>query len=1279
MAVSIDTVDVQDKKAQLNEKLEQIRRPGLQSQKQAALILSAVEATLKDQKSDPTPTAYFAALLSLLNQYVGNGSSDKKDLAAAVIYLLDLTTPCVPKSILRSKFSAILTTLQPALASGSADAPFLRSAIGCLVSLLIVQDGQGWALPQSQTSPRKATANLLALSLDSRPKVRKRAQDGLYRVLTHAPPSPSVDHPAADMCAETALRNFESLATSTGSSKKQRAEDGATSSNEAAVIHAMQLVKTIASACGGWPTRSLESLCDVLFSVAKSRSEFLTTAAFDVFEAIFSGMAKQQAFDKLPRLLVAIQDLQPSQNDSQLLPPWLAVVSRAYDVASQFEPEETFQKLPETFSMISNFLAASAHNIRISSSECLISLLVNCVPASVVLEPSIYDEKVLEKLAGTITSLLSVKYQASWMEVFNVIGAAFDNFKWRAEGLLSNAVQAIGDLRAQKNFSGQPQADEVLSKAIAGMGPAAVLKILPLNLVSPVAGQPGRAWLVPLLRDSVTNTTLAHFRTELVPLSEKLFEKVASKASDQKTMETKIFETLIQQIWSTLTGYCDRPLDITSAFDQSFAELLCKVLYQQPEMRLTICRALQALVDSNKLIAEFDGEEDLILQGRISKADAAANLTHLATFAPNLLAVLFNVYGETSTQRRGPVLECIDSYLSIASPHELSETFDRVAAMLDTSIKEQPDQVKPQKQAKAADDKPPMSYALMDIIVTAAVYLPRDSFHALFNIASTVISQQKEAQLQKKAYKLIPRLAQSETGAIALQERAAEVRQMLIANGSHVTVPARKDRLHALSQIVEMLSPDDLSFIPAILPEIILATKENAERARTSAFDLLVLMGEKMAAGGTLLVPQEAGEPKAVPATLDEYLTMLSAGLAGTSPHMISASVTALSRVLFTFHASISSSSLLDLLSTMDLFLKSPAREIVRSVLGFIKVCVIVLPTTTMSPRLPNLVPALMTWSHEQKAHFRVKVKSILDRMLRKFGAETIERFCPPEDRKLITNIRKRRERNKRKKVATPGDEEDEEAEAGAEEGKQKFESGFDEAIYGSDESDSEASEGEAASRRAQRDRGRSAGKNARREGDAYIHEDEDEPLDLLDRKSLANISSTRPVKQRAGAGAGVEKRKAKTDLDGKLVLKDDDEMGRDEDAGEEMVDVDESGGLEKGINAYVDAIRGRDAAKRGQRGRLKFSNKRERPGDGDEDDGAEGAAAGGERGRFHGARGSGRGDRGGRGGRGGRAGRGSIGGRGDFKSERRGLGVDKRRGGVGVVKSPRGGGVRRR
>jgi ribosomal RNA-processing protein 12 len=636
---------------------------------QTAVVLSAVEDTLRDQNADFSGTAYFAALLALLSQALSTTHGIvSKDLATSVVYLLDITAEYVPAPLLRSKFSQILTSLVPALTLPDVEAPLLRPSIGCLETLLVAQDANSWALPHTQIGPRRATAGLLSLAVDHRPKVRKRAQEALIKVLKTPPPSPSLDHPAADMCAETALQTLSSSVAAAGKLKKSRHGPPHRQENhhEPAIIHSLQLVKTIASASGGWPSKKIESLCELLMNVSRSSNEYITMEAFEVFEVIFEGMADEFSSSKLPRLLEAIQELRPAQNDSQLLPPWIAVLSRGYDVAAQINPEETFEKLPELFDLIASFLASPSRNIRISASECLVSFLANCVPDSVILEPSVYDEKTLEKLAKFASELLSVKYQAAWVEVFNVCAAMFEAFKWRSSPFLSNIVKIVGELRGNQSFHGKKEADQVLGRAVFAMGPAEVLQILPLNIIEQKAGQPGRVWLLPIMRDNVSNTNLSHFRSEMVPLSEALYQRVLEYGQSEKTVEVKIFETIIQQTWSMLPGYCELPLDLDQAFDQSFAELLSNVLYKQAELRVDLCHALQNLVESNQAIVEVETEgDDLILQRRISKEAAKGNLLHLGGFASNLLAVLFNVYSQTLPHYRGFILQCINAYLSI--------------------------------------------------------------------------------------------------------------------------------------------------------------------------------------------------------------------------------------------------------------------------------------------------------------------------------------------------------------------------------------------------------------------------------------------------------------------------------------------------------------------------------------------------------------------------------------------------------------------------------------
>ena len=548
---------------------------------------------------------------------------------------------------------------------------------------MIAQDTPAWEIPQSQNGARAGLTTLQSLAVDSRPKIRKRAQDALAAILQRKLPGPALDHPAGELCANSALNNLRQAVDALTALRKKRRDS---SSNDAAVSHALQLVKTIAVASGGWPSKSIEPLCELLLLVSRSSNDYLVMSAFEVFEIIFSNMRDETSSSKLPRLLEAIGELIPARTDSQLLPPWIAIMSRGYEVRSQVEPEVTLAELPELFDAIAAFLTSPSYNIRVSASECLISFFANCIPASVISEPSIHNEKILQRLGDRTRSLLTVKYQTSWMEVFRVISSLIDALRWRGDPFLLPIVAAVGELRANDAFQAKKEADEVLGHAIRNIGPEAVLGVLPLNLANPQKGQPGRAWLLPLLRDHVTNTNLTHFRKELVPLSEAMYTRVMAQDGKEKTMEVKIFETVISQLWSALPGYCDLPLDLRSAMDQTFAEQISNLLYQQNHLRRDLCRALQNLVESNQAALDSDSAEETLLFQRVTKSDAEDNLTHLGSLAANLLAVLFNVYSQTPPQQRAYILQCIDAYLSITPEKDLVDTFTRVSTMLEAEL-----------------------------------------------------------------------------------------------------------------------------------------------------------------------------------------------------------------------------------------------------------------------------------------------------------------------------------------------------------------------------------------------------------------------------------------------------------------------------------------------------------------------------------------------------------------------------------------------------------------
>lgn len=72
----------------------------------------------------------------------------------------------------------------------------------------------------------------------------------------------------------------------------------------------------------------------------------------------------------------------------------------------------------------------------------------------------------------------------------------------------------------------------------------------------------GRAFLLPLLAEHTTNTSLKHFAEYFVPLSEKLFELRMQAETKEKMIEVKIWETCVEQVWACFKGYCEACIDV---------------------------------------------------------------------------------------------------------------------------------------------------------------------------------------------------------------------------------------------------------------------------------------------------------------------------------------------------------------------------------------------------------------------------------------------------------------------------------------------------------------------------------------------------------------------------------------------------------------------------------------------------------------------------------------------------------------------------------------------
>lgn len=1167
--LSIDSFELEDKlskiRSQTNSKLD--------NQKHLAIILSAVEENIEEQKNDKTPVAYFVSFLSLLDQCISNDQILDSNLAATTAYFLDLVFPFTPKPLLKSKFNQILAKLAQPLTLENAEAALVRSTIGALESLLLAQDGSSWN-SKGQVSPKRAFLALLETSFDPRPKVRKRAQEAVSKILSNPPASPSPTHVAAPLAADAALTQLSTLLNTYKTQKKNKEVNSQ-------IIHVLQLIKMITST-NSWPVNKIEELCDILLEISKTSDQFLVSSAFGAFEGLFQSMTDVIDVEKFTRVLNVIFDLKPSINDTHLAASWLAVVAKALESFALLSPESCISKLPTVLPIVASYLSSESKDIYSSASQCLIAIVSQSIPDKFLLQPSptngitgeIYEtvDDAITYISKMIEDILfSIKYQNATKEILEFTTATILKLRSRANPDFLDVLKNVGDWRTNEtdNFPYNKEAEDVIAASISSMGPEVVLSVLPLNLTGENGG-PGRAWLLPLLRDNVRFAELDFYKNSILPNIE-FFDTKIEQSNNKESINSKIFQTIVDQIWSLLPHFCDLPKDLTSAFDETFATKLSDLMFAKVELRVPICHAWRLLVESN--VAYRDGalDEDLLMQQEFPKEEARKNVEYLSTIAGNILTVLFNVFTYTVADSRGFVLETIETYLNIIPKDELATTFDKVCGMLKQAMDEEAGQTSQQQQQQSKTDIPSTSITMMDLIVAMAKYVPESSHNALFSIFVATVSLVKNPLMQKRAYRIISRLAETETGKQSILKFIGEIERVLIETIEQTHNSARSSRLNAILLVLELLPSTDLYFIPAILQEIIMATKDVNERSRGLSYQILIKMGQKMNEGGVIENSRVPGFDSDAPnssASLTEFFTMVSAGLAAQNPHMISATITAISCLIFEFKDVLPTDVLLEIASTVELFLTHNSREIAKSAIGFVKVEVLSLPEEMVKQNLSDLLSKLMRWSHEHKGHFKSKVKHILERLIRKFGVEEVERCIPEEDKKLVANIKKSRNRAKRKQEA----ETEAEGETGSKtagsshNSEKKFVSAYEEALY-----DSDISEDEVDIYDEDANRHRKAGKS-----NQFILETGDEPLNLLDRQALAHISSSKP-KKFTKQDLQNRKEEFKT-KNGKLVFKEDNEE-------------DPLANKGSGIDAYLDAVK--QAPIRGQKNKLKFKRSR--------------------------------------------------------------------------------------
>uniref|UniRef100_A0AAY4CA86 RRP12-like protein n=1 Tax=Denticeps clupeoides TaxID=299321 RepID=A0AAY4CA86_9TELE len=1042
--------------------------------KEICAVLAAVTEVIRSQGGKETETEYFAALMTTLE------AVESSESLAAVAYLLNLVLKRVPAPVLKKKFSDTAKALMDVMsAHASADSTAaLRWIVSCLATLLRKQDSSVWSYP----STLQLYHGLLSFTVHTKPKVRKAAHQGVCSILKGSEfmfsENAPVHHPAAVTTAKFCCKEME-----------QTGEDTTT-------LHVLGLLKDLLASL---PVGSVKTCCETLLRVMTLSHVLVTAGAMQAFHKLFSSKPSSLTLsaELNAQIVTALYDYLPSENDLQPLLAWLAVMEKAHTHLSTLQSSLCLAHLPRLFSTAMSCMLSPHTQVVSAAAQTLKTLLNECVAphmadiGPVLPSASTGNAAHICKMFRAVEDGLSYRYHSSWAFVLQVLGCFYRCVCTPPPSFQS--LSSLCDLRSTPRFPYAGELDQAVGGAVEGMGPQLVLKAVPLLITGDDMEFP-RSWLVPVIRDHVGNTQLAFFSSYFLPLAVTLKHRSAELEQSGLKLEARVYETLQLQIWTMLPGFCTKPTDLVGSF-QGIARTLGMAISERPDLRMPICQALRTLISKGCETEEAKAE--------------------VGRFAKNFLPILFNVYSQKPTPgdsgTRMAILDTIRVYLSITEPKMVCSFLEKASERL-----------------VSAESSEFTRLSVMDLVVAMASCVDESTMSHTFELIKPYL-ESKDTSLQKKAYRVLEEMCggPGEASRGFVSNNLQNLQEVLLGSLKSAASPAKRPRLKCLIHVVRQLNEEHKDFISTLLPEVIVCTKEVSVGARKNAYSLLVEIGSAFI--------RFYGNTKDA---TDQYLALVYVGLTG-SVTMITCTILALTRLVFQYKGenSIEPSSLELLLQNVCLLLSSRTREVIKASLGFIKVILFIMDVKVLAGHVTSMMEAIGNIKDDMRRHFRMKLKSVFTKFIRKFGFELVKNMLPPEHHKVLANIRKVEARTKRRKQLQQAEEEGSESEDDIL------------AEMDSDESDQEEAKAKSGQKKAPRQKGK-----------AWLKEGlSDDPLNFLDPKAAQRVLATNPdLKKSKKMDHGF-----KVTSDGRLIIQEEGEKkNSSKDAESEMKDILEEAGV---------------------------------------------------------------------------------------------------------------------
>ncbi|CAH1445714.1 unnamed protein product [Lactuca virosa] len=950
---------------------------------------AATRSIIQSESLPLTPLSYFAATIDALSDT--SKTTQDADAVSALSSFLAIVLPLVPeKSIATSKAAEAVEIVVELVDNPCEGLPVssVRALVKCLGVLLDFCDLDDWK------SVQLGFQTLMKYSIDKRPKVRKCAQDCVVKVFKSF--QSSLVKKSASKLFLKSFKTYMSLAVETVSSRSTDGskDDKFSKCEQLEALHMLNLLKFLVPCL---PSKEISKTVVELQKSISAKFSPLTRHVFDVMEEILRLLEDESTIpDTLEIVTTLASYISTKQNPVDTL---FSAAALLENFLTKFQVGDA-NKWNSHYSLVIGSIAGllTSEATATKASNILKEMINRHIDVDILTDENNVESKesrIVKSLCDALLKILSTHKGTPNEHTLAVISLLFLKLGKISHIYMENILLKLASFMtlASGNPSDVKHLQQCIGSAVVAIGPDKLLAVLPISLdASDLTCS--NTWLIPILKEYVNGSSLGFFIESIVPIAES-FQEACQKVKKSAIREQ--LQSHARGCWGLLPAFCCYPNDTYKKFG-SLAKLLIPHIKKDAIMLEYIAIALQHLVKQNR---SFLGDDEASKLPKISysKKTATKNIKALSSWSEGSLKAFTKVLFRVPFEKRAFVKDTIKCLASITEPSTIKAVF--VSSLKRIEVDVSGDDAKDDKSSSKKNANKCLILELASSVVGTA---SMDLIDLIYSFIKESLKEEDD-HIQREAYATLYKIL--EESSEFRSSKFEELMDLLLGLKSPVDITSLRWRFSCFKNLlihsIEITSDGENTYGFRMLNEIIVTLKDSKEESRKVAYDILIGMSCTLQKTPSSLQKEKG--------PYYEFVTMIMGYLSGSSPHIKSGAVSALSLVIY--NDSKICKLMPDLVPSILELLHSKAIEVIKAVLGFIKVLVLSLEGKDLASLLSDILSGLLPWSSVSRHHFKSKVTVILEIMMRKCGSASVKSLVPEKYRDFVKDVLENREGKK--------------------------------------------------------------------------------------------------------------------------------------------------------------------------------------------------------------------------------------------------------------------------